>query len=110
MASLHVKKGDTVMVVSGREKGKQGKVKEIRAATEFKAARVFIEGLNKVKRHTKPSQEDRRGGIVEKEASIGIANVLPICPKEDRPRRVKRKLVGDKKVRVCAKCGEQFPN
>jgi len=110
MASLHVKKGDTVMVVSGREKGKQGKITRIQAATEFKAGRVFIEKLNMVKRHTKPNDQNRGGGIIEKEASIAISSVLPICPKEDRPRRVKRKMVGDKKVRVCAKCGEQFPN
>lgn len=105
---LHIRKGDDVMVVSGREKGKQGKVIRIQAATPFKAGRVFIEKLAMVKRHQKPSAENRAGGIIEKEASIAISSVLPICPKEDRPVRVKAKTVGDKKVRVCAKCGEAF--
>ena len=108
MGALHVRKGDTVMVVSGREKGKQGKVVRIQNATPYKAARVFIEKLAMVKRHTKPSAEARSGGIIEKESSIAISSVLPMCPKEDRPRRVKAKTVGDKKMRVCAKCGEEI--
>jgi large subunit ribosomal protein L24 len=107
---LHIRKGDTVMVVSGREKGKQGKVIRIQGAKPHKPGRVFIEKLAMVKRHTKPSAENRNGGILTKESSIAISSVLPICPKEDRPVRVKAKIVGEKKTRVCAKCGEAFPS
>ena len=101
----HVRKGDTVLVLSGKEKGKQGKVKEILKGDSGRAERVVVETLNMVKKHSKPSQNNRQGGIIEKEASIHISNVLPIDPKTDKPTRVRAKVVDGKKVRV-AKSGE----
>ena len=103
---MHVRKNDLVAVISGSEKGKQGKVLEILEGRN--GYRVRIEKLQIVKRHTKPGEGNRSGGIKEMEASIAISNVLPVCPKEDKPRRVKTKVVGDKKTRVCVKCGEEI--
>ena len=106
--ALHIRKNDTVMVISGSEKGKQGKVIKVAPATADKPARVWVEKLRLVKKHTKAGQGTRTGGIVEKEAPIALSNVLPICPKEDRPRRVRTKLVDGERKRVCVKCGEAF--
>jgi large subunit ribosomal protein L24 len=104
--ALHIKKGDQVMVVSGREKGKQGKVVRIQAATPYKPGRIFIEKLAMVKRHKKPDQGNRAGGIIEKEASIAISSVMLIDPKSEKPTRVRVKTVDGKKVRVAVKSGE----
>ncbi len=77
MAKLQIKKGDTVVVISGKDKGKQGTV----IATEPKKERVFVEGVNTVKRHTKPSQANPQGGIVTKEAGIHVSNVMLLTQK-----------------------------
>lgn len=105
----HVRKGDTVMVIAGREKGKQGKVKRVIRDEAGHPYRVEIEKLNMVKRHTKPGQGNRTGGIVEKEAPIHISNVMPLDPKTDKPTRVRTKVVDGKRVRV-AKSGEELAN
>lgn len=73
---LHVKKGDTVLVLSGKDKGKQGKIVEALP----KKAKVVIEGVNQVKRHTKPSQANPQGGIITKEAPINASKVMLVCP------------------------------
>ena len=101
----HVRKGDTVMVIAGREKGKQGQVKRVIRDEAGRPFRVEVEKLNMVKRHTKPGQGSRTGGIVEKEAPIHISNVMPIDPKTDKPTRVRSKVVDGKRVRI-AKSGE----
>lgn len=83
---LQIKKGDTVVVISGKDKGKQGKI----IATEPKKDRVFVEGLNIVKRHTKPTQANPQGGIIPKEAPIHVSNVMIIDPETKQPTRIKK--------------------
>lgn len=91
-----IRKGDTVSVIAGKEKGKRGKVLRVL----YKKQRVVIEGLAMVKRHTKPTQADAQGGIVEKEGSIHLSNVMPVDPGSDKPTRVKIKTTdGGKHVR-----------
>jgi large subunit ribosomal protein L24 len=97
-----IKKGDRVVVITGREKGKTGEV--LRVLRE--EARVVVQGLNMVKRHTKPSAAST-GGIVEKEASLHISNVAHIDPKTSKATRIGYKLMeGGRKVRVARKSGE----
>jgi large subunit ribosomal protein L24 len=102
----HVRRGDVVAVTAGKEKGKRGKVLRILS----KKARVVIERVMMVKRHTKPSQKNPQGGIVEKEGSIALASVALWCDKCKAPRRsgVKLNEQGGK-LRVCKKCGAEFP-
>jgi len=100
----NIKKGDTVKVMVGKEKGKSGKV----LAVYPKRERLLIEKLNMVKRHMKPNQKFKQGGIVEKEASIHWSNVMIMCGKCNKPVRVKHKLIEKKNTRVCGKCGELF--
>lgn len=100
---LHLKKDDIVQVIAGMEKGKKGKIMTLLPATN----RVLIEKLNMRKKHVKPDQKKNQGGIVEKEGSINISNVLLVCDKCGKGVRIKRKKLEDgKRVRVCRKCGE----
>jgi large subunit ribosomal protein L24 len=100
---LHVKKGDTVLVISGKNKGKRGKVLRVDTGDE----RILVEGVNMVKKHQKPTQKVMQGGIIEKEAPIAASAAMLYCPKCGRPARVGHKdLEGGKKVRICARCGE----
>ncbi|WP_075620186.1 50S ribosomal protein L24 [Paenisporosarcina indica] len=99
---MHVKKGDKVMVISGKEKGKTGTI----IAAFPKKDRVLVEGMNLVKKHMKPNQANPQGGIVSQEASIHISNVMLIDPKSGEPTRVGYKMVDGKKVRVAKKSGE----
>ena len=104
-AKLKIKKGDTVLVVSGRERGKSGKV--TRVAPDHR--HLFVERLNVVKRHQKPRGPQGGGGIVEKEAPLPISNVMYLCGKCNEPVRVGRKQLEDgRRVRVCRGCGEQI--
>ncbi|HHU33421.1 MAG: 50S ribosomal protein L24 [Zhaonellaceae bacterium] len=104
MASkVHVKKGDTVLVITGKDAGKKGKVLTVIPSQK----RVIVEGVNIIKRHTKPTQKMPQGGIVEKEAAISSSNVMLFCSKCNNPTRIARKILSDgKKVRYCKKCGE----
>lgn len=99
-----IKKGDMVEVIAGKEKGKQGKILAVIVAK----SRVLVEGLNRVKRHTKPSQKNQAGGIIEKEAAIHISNVMLLDPKTNKGGRVKVTTKGDKKVRVFKKSGTEL--
>jgi large subunit ribosomal protein L24 len=99
---MHVKKGDKVMVISGKDKGKQGVV----LASYPKKDRVLVEGVNVVKKHSKPSQVNPQGGILSQEAPIHVSNVMPLDPKSGEPTRVGYKVVDGKKVRVAKKSGE----
>ena len=99
---MHVKKGDTVKVITGKDKGKQGVILEAFP----KKGRVLVEGVNIVKKHAKPSQDNPQGGIINKEASIHVSNVMPIDPKSGEPTRVGYKVENDKKVRIAKKSGE----
>lgn len=103
MPKIHVRTGDTVMVISGKSKGKKGKV----VSVQPEKSRVIVEDINVVKRHTKPTQKMPQGGIVEKEAPIHSSNVLLYCNKCNKTTRINKKFLEDgKKVRVCKQCGE----
>ena len=97
---LKIKKGDTVRVIAGREKDKEGKVIEVDA----KRSRVTVEGINKVTKHTKPSVGNQAGGIVEQEAPIHISNVMYVHKGETT--RIGFRMDGDKKVRYAKSTGE----
>ncbi|MBQ9365304.1 MAG: 50S ribosomal protein L24 [Schwartzia sp.] len=99
---LHVKKGDTVIVLSGKDKGQKGEI--VKAIP--KKMKVIVEGINKVKRHTKPSQKYPQGGIITRESPIGVSKVMLVCPACKKPTRIAKKLVNGKYVRACKKCGE----
>lgn len=100
MSAMKIKTGDTVRVIAGKDKDKEGKV----IAVDTKKARVLVEGVNKVTKHTKPSATNPQGGIVEKEAYIAISNVMYLH--KGKPTRIGFKIEGDKKVRVAKKTGE----
>ncbi len=97
---LKIKKGDTVRVIAGKDKDKEGKV----IAVDAKKSRVTVEGINIVKKHTKPSMGNQAGGIVEQEAPIHISNVMYVH--KGKPTRVGFKMDGDKKVRFAKSTGE----
>lgn len=100
---LRVKKEDTVLVISGKEKGKKGRVLSVLPSKEG----VIIEKINIIKRHMKPNRKYTQGGIIEKEAPVHISNVMLICPKCNKPTRIGNRLLeSGKKVRVCKKCQE----
>lgn len=94
-----LKVNDTVQVLAGKDKGKNGKVKSI----NYKTNRVLVEGVNVVKKAMKPNQANQQGGIVDLEKAIHISNVALMDPKSGKPTRVAIKKVGDKNVRVAAK-------
>lgn len=99
---MHVKKGDLVKVISGKDKGKEGVILEAYPSKQ----RVLVEGVNMVKKHAKPSQANPQGGIINQEAPIHVSNVMPIDPKTGEPTRVGYKIVNGKKVRIAKKSGE----
>jgi len=102
---MKIKKNDIVTVISGKYRGKSGKVLKIQADK----GTVIVEKLNFKKRHTKPSQKVQQGGILEKEAPIPVSNVMLICNKCGKPTRVKTAKLADKKSsRVCKKCNEMI--
>lgn len=102
---LNIKKGDNVMVVTGNSKGQKGKVLEVIREKD----RAIVEGVNMVKKHTKPNAANPQGGIIEKEASIHVSNVMLVDPKTGKPTRVGRRLGDDGKlVRYSKKSGEEI--
>lgn len=102
LVKLHVKKNDTVVILSGKDKGKQGKI----ISALPKAGKVIVEGINKVKRHSKPSLKVPQGGIITKEMPLLACKVQLICPACNKPTRIAHKLVNGKNARLCKKCGE----
>jgi len=101
----YIKKNDLVVVTHGREKGKSGRVLKVLTEKE----RVIIEKINFIKKHSRPHGQQRRGGILEKEAPLHISNVMLLCEKCNKPVRIgHRNLEGGKKARFCKKCGEIF--
>ena len=107
MNKIHVKTGDTVVILSGKDKGKKGKVLEV-SPTEKK---VIVEGCNMVTKHVKPRRMGESGGIVKAEAPLYACKVMLVCPKCGEPTRLAHKVLADgTKERVCknAKCGETF--
>jgi large subunit ribosomal protein L24 len=99
---MHVKTGDKVMVITGKDKGKTGVI----LASFPKKSRVLVEGVNIVKKHSKPSQMNPQGGIINQEAPIHVSNVMPIDPKTGEPTRVGVKVENGNKVRYAKKSGE----
>ena len=105
MAKLHVKKGDSVVVTAGKDKGKKGKVLQAMP----KDGKVMIEGVNMVKKHAKPTKANPQGGIMEREAPINASNAMPFCSKCGKGVRIAKRILSDgKKVRMCVKCEEVF--
>jgi large subunit ribosomal protein L24 len=102
---VHVRKGDTVVVIAGKERGKRGKV--LRVIPE--KGRVIVERINMVKKHQRPTQKLRQGGIIEREGSLHISNVMLLDPRNDKPTRVGVRALSDgKKVRIARKSGEMI--
>jgi len=96
-----IRRNDTVMVMAGRDSGKRGRVLKVLPATN----RLIIEGVNIVKRHTRPNpQRNVKGGIVEREGSLHASNVQIVCPECGKATRVGHDVRGDRKVRICRKC------
>lgn len=100
---MKIKKNDTVMVIAGNDRGKTGKVLKVFP----KESRVIVEGINLRKRHTKPSQRNPQGGILEKEAPIHISNVMIIDPKTNEPTRIGAKIILDEKTGKKKNCSCQ---
>ncbi|HCZ05690.1 MAG TPA: 50S ribosomal protein L24 [Thermotogae bacterium] len=99
---MKVKKGDLVKVIAGKDKGKEGKVLRVIP----KENKVIVENVRIVKRHQRPTQRLREGGIIEREAPIDASNVMVICPSCNKPTRIGYRFMEEKKVRFCKKCGE----
>ena len=98
------KKGDTVQVLSGNDKGKKGEVLEVIPKTQ----KIIIKGVNVRKKHVKPRKQGEEGGIIPVECSIHSSKVNVVCPKCGKPARVGYVMEGDTKVRVCKKCGNKL--
>jgi large subunit ribosomal protein L24 len=105
MAIAHVRKGDTVIVVAGKERGKKGKV--LRVLPE--KGRVVVERINMIKKHQRPTQKIRQGGIIEREGAIHLSNVMLVDPGSNKATRVGMRALSDgKKVRVARRSGEML--
>jgi large subunit ribosomal protein L24 len=104
MKKLHIKKGDTVYVNAGNDKGKTGKVLTVIPAKD----RVIVEGVNVISKHTKPNAAHPQGGIIKQEAGIHVSNVQLIDPVSNKPTRVGYKVVDGKKIRYAKKSGEEI--
>lgn len=101
---MRVKKGDTVVVIAGKDKGKKGSVVKVFP----KANRVLVEGVNVITKHQKPSAINPQGGIINKEAPIHISNIMPLDPETGKGTRVRFEMKDGKKVRVAVKSGKEI--
>ncbi len=100
---MKIRKNDTVLVIAGKDKGKTGKIRFAYPKDE----RVLVEGVNFIKKHTRASGRVRQAGIIEREASVQVSNLMLLCSRCNHPTRVGARLLADgKKVRVCRACGE----
>ena len=104
MANLHIKTGDTVVVLSGDDKGAQGEVIAVSPAE----GKVLVKGANIIHKHVKPRKQGESGGIIDAEGAIYASKVAIYCPTCKQGVRVKHEVVDGKKIRVCAKCGKKF--
>ena len=104
MANLHVKTGDTVVVLSGDDKGAQGEVIAVSPAE----GKVLVKGANIIHKHVKPRKQGESGGIIDAEGAIYASKVAVYCSACKKGVRVKHEVVDGKKIRVCAKCGKKF--
>ena len=104
--AARIRKGDTVVVISGKDKGKTGKVKRVLQ----EEGRVVVEGVNLLKRHMRPTPRSPSGGIVEREQPLAASKVMPVDPKTGKGTRVRFKtLENGKKIRIAVKSGEEIP-
>ncbi|MBR6505068.1 MAG: 50S ribosomal protein L24 [Clostridia bacterium] len=101
---MRIKKGDTVQVLSGNDKGKTGEVLEVIPKTE----KIIVKGVNIRKKHTKPRKQGEEGGIIPVECAIHSSKVNVVCPKCNKPSRIGYELTENGKVRVCKKCGNKL--
>ena len=101
---MRIKKGDTVQVLSGNDKGKTGEVLEVMPKT----GKIIVKGVNIRKKHVKPRKQGDEGGIIPVECSIFSAKVNVVCPKCNKPTKIGYEVDKDKKVRVCKKCGAKL--
>lgn len=100
---LSIRKDDTVLVISGKEKGKRGRVLSVNPSE----SKLLVEKINVIKKHMKPSRKYTQGGIIEREAPLHISNVMLICPKCNKAARINNTVLNDgRKVRICNKCRE----
>ena len=104
MAKMHIKAGDTVVVLSGDDKGVQGEV----IAVSREEGKVLVKGVNIIHKHVKPRKQGENGGIIDAEGAIYASKVAIYCPACKKGVRVKHEVVDGKKIRVCAKCGKKF--
>ena len=103
MNKVHVKKGDNVLIITGKDKGKKGKVLEVSPSE----GKVIVEGRNMVTKHVKPRKMGQQGGIVKAEGAMYASKVMIVCPKCGKPTRIGHTVFGDgSKARVCRHCGE----
>ena len=101
---MKIRKGDQVLIISGKDKGRKGKVIE----ASPKEGRIVVEGINLRKKHMRPKKAGEKGQIVELPGPLSVSNVKLICPKCKKTTRVGYKLEGEKKYRVCKKCGQEI--
>jgi large subunit ribosomal protein L24 len=99
--SLNIKKGDTVLVIAGKDNGKTGTVLEVSPKTN----KIVVDGVNVVSRHQKPRSQQDKGGIIKKNAAIDASNAMVVCPDCGKATKVKAGKANDTKVRLCKKCG-----
>ena len=104
MNTLHVKTGDEVIIISGKDKGKTGKVLEVSPSEE----KVIVEGCNMVTKHVKAKQQGQLSGIVKAEGALYASKVMPVCPKCKKATRVGHEIKDGKKTRVCKHCGAEL--
>jgi large subunit ribosomal protein L24 len=104
MPGVDIKKDDNVVVRSGKDRGRSGRVVNVLP----RDGKVMVEGVARVKRHTKPTARNRKGGIILQEEFIDLSNVQVVCKTCNRPTRVGHRLEGTVKIRVCKKCGAEL--
>ena len=101
---MNIKKGDNVMMMGGKDRRKTGKVLTVLS----KQGKVVVEGLNTVKKHTKARKQGQKGQIISKERAVPVSSVQLVCPRCNKPTRVGRKKEGERKFRICKKCGGEI--
>ena len=102
---MKIKRDDTVLIISGNDKGKRGRVLRVYPEQD----RIIVEGVRMMKKHTKPTQRDPQGGIIEREAPLHVSNVMLVDPKNDEPTRVGRQPLDEgRRVRVAKRSGEMI--
>ncbi|MEK7616262.1 MAG: 50S ribosomal protein L24 [Patescibacteria group bacterium] len=99
---MNIRKGDNVIMLAGKDRGKTGKVLSVLEG------RVVIEGLNTIKKHQRAKKQGQKGQIITKERAVDRSNVQIVCPKCGKPTRIGHQVVGDRKIRICKKCQAEF--